>query len=74
MWESGELLIHNPDQGECERIKTLMQKYLDTLMDLADASLVAVAETLNLKQIFTLYSDFYVYRLNDKDAFEIIPR
>ena len=74
MWESGALLIHNPDQGECERMKTLMQKYLDTPMDLADASLVAVAETLNLKQIFTLDSDFYLYRMNDKDAFEIIPR
>ncbi|NJK52115.1 MAG: PIN domain-containing protein [Acaryochloris sp. RU_4_1] len=74
MWERGVLLIHNADRGECERMKTLMKKYQDTPMDLADASLVAVAETLNLKQIFTLDSDFYVYRLNDKDAFEVIPR
>ena len=43
MWESGGLLIHNADRGECERMKTLMQKYQDTPMDLADASLVAVA-------------------------------
>jgi len=33
-------------------------------MDLADASLVATAETLGIRQIFTLDSDFYVYRLH----------
>ena len=50
----------------------LMEKYEDTPMDLADASLVAAAETLGLKRIFTLDSDFYVYRINDKDAFDVI--
>lgn len=72
--DRGALLIHNAEQAECQRMKALMQKYQDTPMDLADASLVAVAEALNLKQIFTLDSDFYVYRINDKDAFDIIPR
>jgi len=41
-------------------------------MDLADASLVATAETLGIRQIFTLDSDFYVYRLHGTDAFEVI--
>jgi uncharacterized protein len=50
-----------------------MEKYQDVSMDLADASLVAAAETLRLKQIFTLDNDFYVYRLYDKDAFEVLP-
>lgn len=40
----------------------LMEQYHDTPMDLADASLVATAETLNLTRIFTMDSDFYVYR------------
>lgn len=51
-----------------------MEKYRDVPMDLADASLVAAAETRGSKRIFTLDSDFYVYRLKDKDAFEVIPR
>jgi len=42
-------------------------------MDLADASLVAAAEYLGLHQIFTLDSDFYVYRINDTDGFQVIP-
>ena len=50
-----------------------MEKYQDIPMDLADASLVAAAESHNLRRIFTLDSDFYVYRLHDKDAFEVFP-
>jgi len=42
-------------------------------MDLADASLVAVAERLGIKRLFTLDSDFYIYRLADGSALECIP-
>ncbi|MEM9164702.1 MAG: PIN domain-containing protein [Cyanobacteria bacterium P01_F01_bin.4] len=72
-FERDALLIHSADTAECHRIQLLMQKYQDTPMDLADASLVAAAESLKLKRIFTLDSDFYVYRINDRDAFDIIP-
>jgi predicted nucleic acid-binding protein len=51
----------------------LMLRYQDTPMDLADASLVACAETLNQKRIFTLDSDFYVYRFRDVEGFEVLP-
>ena len=51
----------------------LMEKYRDTPMDLADATLVAAAETLNITRIFTLDSDFQVYRINGRTPFEIIP-
>ncbi len=40
-------------------------------MDLADASLVA-AEALGVTQIFTIDSDFRVYRLYRNVPFEII--
>ncbi len=43
-------------------MRTLMQQYSDTPMDLADASLVAAAETLQINRIFTIDSDFHVYR------------
>ena len=47
-----------------------MEQYSDTPMDLADASLVATAEALHLTRIFTLDSDFYVYRIKDTGTFE----
>ncbi len=50
----------------------LMAKYQDTPMDLADASLIAVAERLSLRRIFTIDTDFYVYRLSDGSTLEII--
>ena len=50
----------------------LMQQYEDTPMDLADASLVAAAECLGINRIFALDTDFYVYRLADGSALDII--
>ena len=56
-----------------KRTRALMAKYRDLPMDLADASLVAAAEALNLKRVFTLDSDFRVYRFRSRQAFDIIP-
>ncbi|MCY7276046.1 MAG: PIN domain-containing protein [Phormidesmis sp. CAN_BIN44] len=67
------LQLHHTNEAECQRIRTLMEKYQDVPMDLADASLVAAAESRKLRQIFTLDRDFYVYRLYDKNAFEVLP-
>lgn len=62
-------------QGKAElvRMNTLMEQYRDRPMDLTDASLVVAAETLNQTLVFTLDSDFYVYRLKDGQSFEVIP-
>ena len=74
-WKAQEALwkLIELDESMCKRTQALMAKYQDMPMDLADASLVAVAETLNLKRIFTLDSDFHVYRFKGRQAFEIIP-
>jgi len=50
-----------------------MQQYRDTPMDIADAALVAAAEALGEKRVFTLDSDFYVYQRNGKEPFEVVP-
>jgi uncharacterized protein len=71
--EERGLAVHPPRPEETGRMYSLMEKYSDTPMDLADASLVATAETLGLRRIFTLDNDFRVYRANDRDAFEIVP-
>ncbi len=50
-----------------------MEQYQDVPMDLADEELVAAAEALETRRIFTLDSDFYVYRWRGTEAFEVIP-
>lgn len=55
------------------RAAALMQAYKDLPMDLADATIVAVAEATGHRQIFTLDSDFHVYRLNDGSVLKVIP-
>jgi predicted nucleic acid-binding protein len=54
-------------------MRDLMRRYKDTPMDMADASLVAAAETLLVNRIFTLDKHFYAYRLADNTAFEVFP-
>lgn len=51
----------------------LMAKYHDLPMDLADASLVAAAEQLGIKTIFTIDSDFQIYRTIDGSSLDLIP-
>jgi predicted nucleic acid-binding protein len=71
--EESALILHPPSETEAVRMRALMEKYRDTPMDLADASLVAVAEARGLKRILTLDSDFYIYRINHTEPFEVIP-
>lgn len=56
-----------------ERARALMEKYSDVPMSLADASLVSLAELRNLTRVFTLDSDFTVYRFRGRRSFELIP-
>jgi predicted nucleic acid-binding protein len=60
-------------QGSLGRIEHLMAKYRDVPMDFGDASLVAIAEEKGWDAVFTLDSDFRVYRLGGRRAFEVAP-
>lgn len=60
----GTLKLHLPDAPEIDRAFALMEEYSDLPMDFADASLIAAAETLGTRRIFTLDArDFAVYRI-----------
>jgi predicted nucleic acid-binding protein len=67
------LLLHHASEAEEVRMATLMATYHDLPMDLADASLVAAAESLPTRRVFTLDQDFHVYRLNGVESFEVVP-
>lgn len=66
------LLIYEIEQSSCERLFSLMAQYKDRPMDLADASLVLVAEQTSERQILTLDADFLFYRICGKETFEIV--
>lgn len=71
--ERGDLQLVPLDDALQSRTRALMTKYRDLPMDLADASLVAAAEVLNLTRVFTLDRDFRVYRWKGKRKFEVLP-
>jgi len=70
---TGRVVLHDLTPAEADRMAVLMAQYQDTPMDLADASLVVVAESRTLRRVFTTDSDFYVYRLADGSALEVVP-
>jgi uncharacterized protein len=69
-----EDLLIDAGVGEMtERTAALMDKYSDRPMDLADASLVALAEARGLSRIFTLDADFHIYRLRNGNSLQVLP-
>jgi predicted nucleic acid-binding protein len=51
-------------------IAKLLAKYNDTPMDFADACLLRMAETTTNQKVWTVDSDFKIYRLNSR---RIVP-
>ncbi|MGM0499929.1 MAG: type II toxin-antitoxin system VapC family toxin [Bacillota bacterium] len=60
--DRGGLRVLNFDQSILKRVIDLTKKYNDLPADFADASLVAVAERENIKDIVSIDSDFNVYQ------------
>ena len=72
--ERGGIEIYPLDKGLLIRCRELMKQYHDLPMDLADATLVALADLLEVPKIFTLdHKDFSIYRLKQKKRFTLIP-
>ncbi|HET6387266.1 MAG TPA: PIN domain nuclease [Armatimonadota bacterium] len=72
MRRTGRLIILDLTPAECDRVDAMMSKYRDVPMDLADASLIAVAEMRRFARLFTIDSDFHIYRLSDGSAPELV--
>ena len=74
MMETGAVEILPIGIDDVPRMKELMRKYRDLPMDLADATLVRVAERERLRQIFTLdRRDFQIYKPSRIGRFIIFP-
>lgn len=70
----GAVRIEDINNIDILRIIELSKKYSDVPMDLADASLVVLSENLNIKEIITIDSDYYIYRTIKKEMIENIFR
>lgn len=56
------------------RCRELMRKYNDLPMDLADSTLVVLAESLGIEKVFTLdHKDFKVYQLANRKKLKLLP-
>jgi len=71
----GDLELAPSDATQLTRMQNLMHKYRDRPMDLADASLVALADERGVRDVFTLdRADFQIYRFRRREAFRLWPR
>lgn len=77
LWDvimDGGIRLADISPRELSRMRTLMDQYADLPMDFADASLVALAERLSVRRVFTLdRRDFHVYRPRHVRSFEVFP-
>lgn len=76
LWDfraTGRLVLKELSPVEANRMAVLMEKYRDAPMDLADASLVALAESGSVRRVFTTDGHFRIYRLPDGSTLEMIP-
>ena len=77
LWEMlsrGALQLLTLDFSDAPRIRELMRKYANRPIDLADASLLRVAEREGIRKIFTVdRKDFAVYRLHGRIRPTLLP-
>lgn len=77
LWEfitGSGLQVCDLHSGMLKACRELMRKYHDLPMDLADASLVALASEENISTIFTLdHKDFRIYRTKINKPFKLFP-
>jgi len=73
MVDDGRLVLADIDESMRRRSRALMEQYEDLPMDLADATLVALAEREQVSTVFSVDTDFDVYSLPGKKRFERFP-
>jgi len=70
----GELIVEHPTQDDLLRASELVWSYRDLPLGTVDASIVALAERMNVEAIATLdRRDFSVVGPDHVEAFELLP-
>ncbi len=59
---------------DLQRVHEILEQYADSQLDFTDATIVAIAERLNITRVYTLdRRDFSMIRPNHCDYFELLP-
>lgn len=66
--EMGGIEVYPISQDEISNIRVMMEKYSDIPMDLADATLMYIANKESIKNIASIDSDFDIYRTLKKQS------
>ena len=72
--EVGGIEVYNITQDEISNIRVMMEKYIDIPMDLADGTLMYIANKENIKNIVSIDSDFDIYRTLKKQSLNNLLR
>jgi uncharacterized protein len=71
---SGAFTVEPIVDADLGALDGLMARYRDRPMDFADASLVLLAERLEVRRILTVdHDDFETYRIGGRRRFDILP-
>ena len=71
---SGAVTVLPITDADTPYLEQLMVQYADRPMDLADATLVRLAERESLSTVFTIdHNDFETYRIKGKSRFRVVP-
>jgi len=74
MLQRDALVLAALEEDIIRRTANLMKQYKDHPMDLADATLVAVADAHDMRTIFTLDNHFRSYQLRGRRFLDVVPR
>ncbi len=66
--EVGGIEVYDISQTEISNIRIMIEKYIDVPMDLADVTLMYIANKENIKNIVSIDSDFDIYRTLKKQS------
>jgi predicted nucleic acid-binding protein len=70
--QNGALRVSFAVQDHVAELRSLMRKYDDTPMSLADACIVRMAEQNDRHRVLTLDADFLVYRKHGREPLDVI--
>jgi predicted nucleic acid-binding protein len=72
--QTGPMLIEPMSKADLPRVSEILEQYADARIDFVDATIVALAERLNVTRILTTdQRHFRLFRPRHCAAFEILP-
>lgn len=71
---SSSSIIERVTDTDMARMAEIMAQYADAELDFADAAIMAIAERLNITQIYTFdRRDFSMFRPKHSDSLQLLP-